>query len=377
MKRKFAAVLSMIVAAVLVMSPIAHASQLLLDVETFAGIGSHGSDDGEMAQFNMPLGIIEVEGRIMVADTFNSMLRAVDPNGSVESLSRIFPLRDEIGFPFGGHIDRVKIEALFNHPTDFARGRNDWIFVADSQNNAIRVIVEGSVYTMAGGFGEGFADGDRQAVRFNRPFAVAVSPRGLIYVADTGNHVIRQIDLEGNVTTVAGVPGVYGYQNGAQEEAMFDSPMGLVFDQAGRLLVADTGNHVIRILYEGQVSTFAGTRQVLPGDGQGYWLDDPIGGFLDGDVELARFNRPMGMAVSGDTVFVADSGNHALRVISYHQVFTVSGTGLPGHVDGDLASAMFYMPGGLYISGDALFVADSGNNVIRRVSLNAVFDLMP
>ena len=353
------------------------ANEVFAEAETLAGIGSHGAEDGKEAQFNMPIGIISgLDGKILVADTFNSLIRAVDPDGYVSSLSLHFPEPDARGFPFGGFRDGELSGALFNRPSGFALGFGNWFFVADTNNHAVRVIIGDRVYTMAGGRGEGFTDGARQVAQFSFPSAVAVSPNGLIYVADTGNHVIRRIYHDGAVTTIAGEAGEHGYRNGAINTALFDSPVGLQFCDEGRLFVADMGNHVVRIIENGIVSTYAGIRAELVGAEFDEWDGASAGGFHDGGAAYAAFNNPMSLAFWQGILFVADSGNHKIRAVFGGEVMTVAGTGYPGYLDGDLAGAMFHLPSGLYVFGTNLFVADTGNNMIRTIDLIAVLDML-
>ena len=150
---------------------------------------------------------------------------------------------------------------------------------------------------------------------------------------------------------------------------MFDSPMGLVFGPDGRLFIADTGNHVVRVLHDGQVSTYAGSHTVPRREGFGEWNAAPIGGFSDGLAEVAMFNRPIGLAVFDGTLFVADSGNHAIRAVTSGEVVTIAGQGRPGFVDGNPDVAEFHMPGGLFVFEGILLVADTGNNAIRAIEL--------
>ena len=340
------------------------------EVTTITGTGD------EYTQLTMPMGIAAgPDGDIFVADTFNNLIRVIDEVGGVTSLNHHTPLTDTWGFPIGGHMDRYLDTAMFNRPSGMALGLHGWLFVADSQNNAIRVIIGDRAFTMAGGFGEGFDDGYRLEAKFNNPQAVAVGPGGAVYVADTGNHIIRRIDLRGNVTTVAGSAGQYGYADGIADAALFDSPMGLVFGQDGRLYIADTGNHVVRVLHDGLVSTYAGSLTVPQREGFGEWDTAPIGGFVDGLAEEAMFNRPIGLAQHEGILFVADSGNHAIRAVVGQEVVTVAGSGQPGFVDGDLDLAEFHMPGGLFVHDGVIFVADTGNNAIRAIKLSAVLDI--
>ena len=153
--------------------------------------------------------------------------------------------------------------------------------------------------------------------------------------------------------------------------------MGLAFCDSGRLFIADTGNHVIRVLYDGDVSTFAGSRLVLDEEDYDEWGEAPVGGFADGEASGALFNRPMGLVFLGDVLLVADSGNHRIRAVTNdYEVLTVTGSGYPGHMDGYIEYAAFYLPSGLYVSGYVLLVADTGNNMVRTVDLSAVMYLL-
>ena len=376
MKGKSNIILCVILTALILTATPLHASEPATDVTTIAGTVDQLAAEVEPAPFNMPMGIAAGPGgEIFIADTFNNLIRIIEESGEVTSLNLHTPLLDIWGFPIGGHIDRYLDEAMFGHPTGIALGLHGWLFVADSQNNAVRVIIGDRAYTIAGGFGEGFADGVQFDAHFNNPTAIAVGPGGAVYVADTSNHAIRRIDLQGNVTTIAGVAGQYGYANGAQDAALFDSPMGLAFGQDGQLFIADTGNHVIRVLYDGYVTTYAGSHTVPQREGFGEWDDAPIGGFTDGNAANANFNRPIGLTVFDGILFVADSGNHAIRAITDGEVVTVTGSGHPGFVDGELSAAEFHMPGTLFVHDGILFVADTGNNAIRAIELSVVLDI--
>lgn len=150
----------------------------------------------------------------------------------------------------------------------------------------------------------GSADGIATVARFNNPRAIVAAPDGSLFVADTGNHMIRKISVDGSVTTVAGDPEQAGSNDGPARGAHFNGPTGLALNARGELFIADTGNNSIRMLTtDGQVVTVAGT----PG----------LPSFADGQGSSARFNSPVGLAVTPDgSILVADSGNHAIRRIS-------------------------------------------------------------
>jgi len=317
--------------------------------ETFMGIGNRGLEDGdsETARFTMPQGLArDSRGGIWVLDTYNNALRVIR-DGVVETLTGSADYIDEEGFPRGFYVDGELGDALLNRPVSGVFCEDGVFFFADSRNHVIRHIVDGRVYTFSG-TEAGHRDGVRDAARFNTPMAVAVDGSGNIIVADTLNNVIRRISANGRVTTIAGMPGREGYQNGRTSRALFRNPAGLAVSECGDVIyVADTGNHVIRRIEGGQVTTVAGMHYAFDVDGY------PLGGFYDGAVREARFNLPRGLVVVGDVLVVADSGNHAVRVVSEAEVVTL---------DGD-----FHAPMGLYYFGGYLYVADSGNNMIRRM----------
>ena len=331
-------------------------------VETVAGTGFHGALDGEHARFNMPAGVFgSLSGDIFIADTFNNLIRATDEEGYTRLVAGTLLESDVFDFPSGGFRDSE--EALFNRPGDGVLCPDGRIFVADSMNHAIRMIEHGTVTTFAGGEGPGHSDGTLNEARFYRPGAITGDEFGNIFVADTLNHVIRRIDPAGNVTTIAGIPGVYGHSDGPAGDAIFNAPGGIAVSRTGAIYVADTDNHLIRVIYEGYVTTLAGTLVFAEGE-----ASEPVGGFADGFESM--FNLPFGLAVWGDILIVADSANHRIRaVFPNREVITLAGNGYPGHVDGHVWNAEFHFPKGIFVRGNRLYVADTWNNVIRSFRL--------
>ena len=330
-----------------------------MQVSTIAGTGSHGARDDDLgegiAQFNLPGGIFGgAAGQLLVADTYNNLIRGLETS-VVHRVSGDILGYDEFRFPMGFYRDGAQEYALFNRPTDGVM-TSAGLFIVDSTNHAIRLIDEGRVYTFAGGPSPGHRDGHVNQAQFNYPTAIAADSEGNLYIADTLNHVIRRIDSYGNVTTIAGIPGSAGYVNGPAEQALFSSPMGIAVSKtSGAIYIADTENHVIRGIADGRVSTLAGSYT-------------PYGGFADG--EQAMFTLPVGLALYGDTLIIADSGNHRIRALMYDaQTITIAGTGYPDYINGSGSQAAFHFPRGVHVRGDELFIADSGNNIIRKVLL--------
>ena len=342
----------------------------IYDFTTIAGsAGETGATNGlgTDALFNYPTSVVtDTNGNIYVADYGNSTIREIIP------LSGKWVVTTIAGTPgTTGSDDGVYTNALFNYPTSIAISDNGTLYVADYANSTIRAVipVAGSwlTTTVAGTAGTtGSDDGLGSAALFSNPTGVAVDGAGNLYVADYGNHTIRQITAAGSiwvVTTIAGLAGKSGSADGTGSSARFDNPAGVAVDSAGNLYVADNGNHTIRKL------TPAGTN----------WVASTIAGqagkagSLDGANKAARFSYPVGVAVDADdNLYVADMGNSIIRKITPvgtdWVVSTIGGrAGKRGSTDGSGSSARFSKPMGVATdSSGNLYVADTYNHTIRR-----------
>jgi hypothetical protein len=238
------------------------------------------------------------------------------------------------------------------------------LYVADAGNNEIRKVTSaGVVRTLAGlAANSGSSDGTGNAAQFYLPMGLAVDSAGNIYVADTGNNTIRTITSGGVVSTLAGLAGSAGYNNGAGNYARFFGPAGLAVDGGGNLYVAEGGNSTIRMITPaGVVSAIAGVPQTF--------------GNKDGPGDEAMFWGPLTVALnSAGELFVADPGNNTIRKIiptaTNWFVTTIAGDGQPGSNDGTNRGARFSYPTGIVLdgAGDA-YVADNGNGAIRKLTL--------
>ena len=363
MKRLFRTTAALLAIALLPIMQLYAEADEPLTVYTIAGIGSSGKQDGEVASFHMPMGLLVLPGgEVIVADTYNNLLRRIDTDGVTETLAgAVFEF-----FPTGAHLDGELEEAALHRPTGLAICQHGRIFVADSANSSIRAVIGDRVYTLVSWGEAGFADGPRGTARMNSPHAVTVGPSGYVYVADTLNHVVRRVSPTGHTTTIAGTPGEYGYENGSANAALFDSPSGIAVAPDGRIFVTDTGNHVIRVIENGMVRTFAGSFTL---DVQGEETTS-VGGFSDGEAGNALFNHPRGLALWVEYLIVADSANHSIRLISPEgYVTTLAGTGMPGYLAEPGQPALFTFPTDVFVFEDRLYVADAGNNKIRMIPL--------
>jgi sugar lactone lactonase YvrE len=274
---------------------------------------------------------------------------------SRDSVGRVTTLA---GAGYSGVEDGAPLEASFSDPFGVALDRLGNLFVADGGdgNRIRRITPAGNVDTIAGQE-EGFADGAAPQSRFNTPSGLAIDPSGNIIIADTSNNRIRKIDARGRVSTLAG-SGEAGLEDGPANEAQFDGPLGVAVDGEGNVYVADTYNDAIRrISADGAVKTIAGG----------------VAGYLDGPAVDALFDTPAGVAVDDEgNIFVADTGNDAIRKITPRgDVLTFAGGG-PGREDGQGAQAGFDRPLGIVATHDGfLFVTEEGTGRIRRITPEA------
>lgn len=324
------------------------------------------------------------DGSVIVSDTVNHVIRKIkDGKSSVLAGASLSYKRDGGGLPIGGLLDGQGELAFFNRPSGIAVDGKGQVYIADSGNHAIRKIDQaGRVTTIAGNGRIGLKDGRAQDALFYEPQDVAVTEDGILYVADTLNHVIRRISPDGEVTTIgspstrtvqvrAGVIELAGgYKNGSFAEAQFNEPAGLALDGKGNLYVSDSGNHAIRYIDFGKgiVSTAAGSGP----SSDGYAKDAlyAVPGYLDGAASAARFNSPRGLAWSPDDgLLIADSHNHAVRQLKGERVTTMAG-GTRGYADGIESEVRFNALADIGIASDSgeLFIADQRNGAVRAWS---------
>ncbi|MFD2115600.1 stalk domain-containing protein [Paenibacillus yanchengensis] len=300
----------------------------ILDTDE-AGVPSGGWNDGakQTAVFNGLSGMdTDIDGNVYIADTDNHLIRKLSKDGMVSTIA---------GDGISGNTDGVGAGARFDQPQDVAVAADGTLYVADTLNHSIRQITtDGRVTTLnassdrvvevIGGYpvlAGDYADGKLSAAKFNEPTSIAIDNKGNLYVSDTGNQVIRYIDLaEGVVTTVAGLPQgklpVYadgalyaagGYAEGSSSEARFHSPRGIAITEEQGLVIADSLNHSIRYLMNGQVSTIAGVPTQF--------------GQVDGINGQNLIHRPTDVAVlPTGNLLIADSYNNKIRELEFYQL---------------------------------------------------------
>jgi sugar lactone lactonase YvrE len=250
-------------------------------VTTLAGSGFGGSANGvgAAASFNYPLGVAaDSSGNVYVADNSNEMIRLITPGGAVTTLAHVPNWPSSVAVtPAGtvyesestlvrvitsagvtsvlagaatlGSTDGIGTKASFYYPQGVAVDASGNVFVADTNNNRIRKITpDGIVTTLAGTGGSGSTNGVASTATFSNPQGVAVDGSNNIYVADTGNNLIRKVTSAGLVITLAGT-GSSGFLDGPGLLAKFNQPTAIAVDGSGKIYVADNGNQVIRVIH--------------------------------------------------------------------------------------------------------------------------------
>jgi sugar lactone lactonase YvrE len=336
-------------------------------INTVAGNGTPGysGDDGAAtsAQLNGPSRVaVDSSGNLFIADTGNNVIREV-----VRATGNIITVAGNGTAGYSGDGGSAT-SAQLNAPFGLAVDASGDLFIADAGNNVIREVIQatGIIITVAGNGTAGYS-GDGAAAtsaQLNNPCGVTVDANGNVFIADTGNNVIREVvQTTGNIITVAG-NGTAGYSGdgGPATSAQLNTPYDVAVDHNGNLFIADTGNYCIREVVQstGNIITVAGNGTAgYSGDG--------------GAATSAQLNLPVSIAVDASgNLFIADAGNNCVREVlqTTGTIFTVAGNGTAGYSgDGGLAtSAQLNGPEGVAVdaSGD-LFVADTGNDCIRQV----------
>jgi thiol-disulfide isomerase/thioredoxin/sugar lactone lactonase YvrE len=289
--------------------------------------------------------------RLFIADSNHNRIVITKLDGT---------LLDTIGTGDAGAADGAFDKASFYRPQGMALA-GDSLYVADTENHLIRRVnlKSRSVETIAGTGAQSreyFKSGPGATVALNSPWDLQLEDR-VLYIAMAGPHQIWKLDLEKNeVSTFAG-SGREARLDGPLLQAGFAQPSGLATN-GKTLYVADSESNIIRAidLERGKVKTIVGGDLFDFGD-------------VDGSGDDVRLQHPLGLVSFNDKLLIADTYNHKIKELDPKRetVTTLFGTGKPGQSDG--ASASFYEPGGLSLAGDKLYVADTNNHAVRVVDL--------
>jgi hypothetical protein len=250
-------------------------------------------------------------------------------------------------------------------PNALAMDAAGYLYIADSKNHRVRrVDASGNITTFAGSGTQGFLGdgGPATSASLDTPMSVAVNPiNGTVYIADSRNNVIRAV-AGGIISTFAGDSGGkagYSGDGGPASGALLNCPRGVATDAAGNLYIADTNNHVIRMVSNGTVTTVGGNGQ------QGFFGDN-------GPATAASLDSPASVFVdSAGNIFIPDTRNHRIREVSGGQITTIAGNGAIGFLgEGTpaLNAAMNYPLGVAKDSLGNIYIVDANNERVRRVN---------
>lgn len=239
----------------------------------------------------------DANGNLLVANTGAHTIVRVDVTSK-----RVTVIAGQPGA--SGDADGASNQARFNAPIGLAVAADGAIYVADTYNDRIRHIApDGGVRTLAGASAPGFADGTGAAARFDTPCGLAIATDGTLLVADTGNHRIRRVTMDGVVTTIAGT-GEPRRHDGAPLAAAFSEPMAIAVRDKQSFYVADAAYPGVRLCEWGEQPAV----KTLASDFPSGLLDDQLG--------QARFNRPTGLALLPDgALALADSESGLVRAL--------------------------------------------------------------
>ena len=301
-----------------------------------------------------------------ICDQMNYVVDLVETNSNFYTVAG----NDSLGSGYSGDGGGAGAATL-SLPAGLASDASGNVFIADQGNNVIRKVDHsGIITTVAGNYSAGGAyAGDGGAATnasLNNPNSVAVDNVGNLYIADLSNNLIRKVDTNGIITTVAGkysLGGTYSGDGGAATNAGLNYPSYVRLDSVGNIYICDALNNVIRkVDTTGIITTVAGNHTL----GGGYSGDG-------GAATNACLSFPMGLAISS-SLYISDSGNNVIRAVSPRGVIsTVAGSvSLGGTYSGDggpATSAGLNFPCGLALDGyGTLYISDSGNNVIRTAT---------
>jgi uncharacterized protein (TIGR03437 family) len=326
-------------------------------ISTLAGNGTGGyKGDGAAAsgaELSVPFAVaVDALGNLYIADEFNSSIRKVTVSGVISSVAG----NGTEGYTGDG---AAATGAELSSPAGVALDAAGNLYIADTGNNVVRkVAADGAISTVAGNAaaGPGYTGdgGPATAAQLNNPSGLALDARGNLYIADTSNNAIRMVGQDGNINTIAGsFAGSLGSSGdgGLATAALLNNPGGLAVDAAGNLYIADGGNNRVRVVSAatGNISAFAGSNTSgSSGDG--------------GAAAKAKLNTPKEIALDASgNLFIADRFNNSIRIVNAAgNIFTIAG---------DRTGANLFGPCGVAVDGSGrVYIADTGDNIIRLLT---------
>jgi len=330
------------------------------------GNGAFAGDGGQAtnASLYFPEGVVaDAGGSLYVADAGNNRIRKVAANGIITTMAG-----NGVGAYAGDGGPATNASMYYPYGVTVDAAGN--VYIADTYNSSIRKVATNGIITTVAGNGNGGYSGDGAAATnasLYYPYGLAVDAVGNLYIADTYNNSIREVDTNGVITTVAG-DGNAGYSGdgGAATNASLNGPEGVALDAAGNLFIADSGNNSIRkVGANGIITTMAGN------GAYGYSAYDAV-------ATNASLAGPAGLALyASGGLFIADYNNQVIREVDTNGfIGTVAGNGNATYAGdgGPATSAGLNSPSGMCLDAAGnLYIADSGNNCIRKVLFQAAY----
>lgn len=323
-------------------------------------LGAYADGVGEFSAFDYLTGItMDAAGNLYVNDQNNFRIRKITPAGVVSTFA---------GSGVNGYVDGTGTSAQFGYLEGMAMDASGNIYASDYGNNVIRKITPaGVVSTYAGNGQRGLVDGPVAIAQFSLPTALTIDNTGNMYVVDLGTNVVRKISAGGIVSSYAGVANNPNFNpspsyNGPASSLRFGpSIYGLATDPSGNLYVCETFTNLIYKI------TPAGNASVYAGDGERANANRIP--FRDGLATTAEFNYAFGMANdAAGNLYVADAGNNRIRKITSDGIVsTLMGNGEVGETDGKIADARLNNPKAIVVSPDGSIVYFTEYNRIRKI----------
>ena len=333
-------------------------------IETIAGNGTQGySGNGGPAtdaQLNHPWAIREdLNGNIYFTDASNAAVRKIDANTG--DISNFFGTGTVGDGPSGSTASSFEINSPYGLDI-----HDDFMYVTDVGNEKIYRInlLDNSVQVIAGTGTAGFSNDGTMALsaQLNNPQGAAIGTDGLVYFTDSGNHLVRRIQTDGTLETIAGVQGNSTSGDGPVGSATINQPFGIAIDDQNNVYVAEVIEFKIRKIDQtlGLVSTYIGT---------GNYGDAPNG--TSGNLADISTPHDIYFDINGSLYF-ADTDNNKIKKLYFadNKVYTVAGTGAAGYSGdgGNPLQATMSGPLGIYVSDNGTFYfSDLDNDVIRKV----------
>jgi sugar lactone lactonase YvrE len=297
---------------------------------------------------------VDQAGNVYVSDLLNNRVRMVTPTGTISTVAGN-------GNPGFGGDGGAATSAQLNQPAGLAIDSSGNLYIADSNNAAVRKVTpQGIISTVAGTGVEGFSGDGGAATKATlmAPLGVAVDAQGNLYIADYYGWIREVNGSTGVISTIAGNGGLgYSGDGGSATSAQFYNPIAVAVDNAGNVYVADSGNGAVRRIANGIITTIAGNGTLsYTGDG--------------GPASQAQFSAISSLAVDAQgNIYVADANNNAIRLFPLGgNVSTIAGNGTQGYTgDGGTATvAELNNPRAVAVSSSGnVYVADTGNNSVR------------